>query len=308
MRAEGVLGAPVRALAAVRRWFLAPQPLDGLVAARIGFGATLFAAYALRLPYAQDFFGPGGFAGAGFYARLPFAPPLHPHVTETLTVLRLVDSAPVILVLYGTLLVAALAFALGAFTRTSGSVALVLHLLFWARNPYAYWDWAGFVIAPLAYTVLAPTGRLASLDAWRRRRRGEPSLPRTAPGWPLRLMQIHVCTMYAAASWSRVDKQSWILGEMVLVALTNATHSRFVFDWTAWQPLLRLGTWGALGLEVLAPVLLWVPRLGRLWALGLVALHLGLEAVTNVGYWNVVMISALASFWLPWRRETARPA
>jgi hypothetical protein len=115
-------------------------------------------------------------------------------------------------------------------------------------------------------------------------------------------MQIHVTCMYVAAGWSRLDKETWLLGELVFVALSGATHSKLVIDWRPLLPILKLGTWAALALEVTAPVMLWVRPLRRLWALGLVGLHLTLELLTNVGWWNFVMIAGLLSFLLPWRK------
>jgi hypothetical protein len=48
-------------------------------------------------------------------------------------------------------------------------------------------------------------------------------------------------------------------------------------------------------LELAAPILLWVPRLAVVPYM-LIAMHLGLEAVTNVGWWSFVMIGGLTSF------------
>ncbi len=292
----------------VARFFFLPQPMQGMVAARILLGACLVVIYGRRLGFAQILFGPEGFGGHGFVERFPGAPPLNPNVLEGFAWLRFVSDERVIWGLYVALLAAALAFALGAATRASGTAALLLHLLFYARNPFSYeGSWAEFIHAPLLYVILAPSGAHWSIDAWRRRRRGAPPAAWLAPAWPLRLFQLHVCAMYVAAAWSRLDKESWLAGELVFVALSGATHGRFAFDWSPARPLLALGTWGALTLEVLAPVCLWLPRVGKLWAAGLVALHLSLELMTNVGGWNYVMIAGALTFLLPLRRREVRP-
>lgn len=282
------------------RWWLGPAPLDGLAAARIAFGATLFLCYATRAPVLMDYFGPGGFGGAALAARVPDVPPLEKWVWPPLAWLRLVPSEGAVWALWAALLVASAAFALGYRTRLAGALTLALHVSFYARNPYAYdGSWAQFLNGPLLYTVLAPSGRLWSLDA-----RRSPGASRTAPAWPLRLLQVHTCCMYLAAGLSRLDKQSWLLGDMVFVALSGTTHSRLAIDWLPLLPVLRLGAWGSFALEALAPFLLWLPRLGRYWALGLVGLHLTLELATNVGYWSFVMIGCLAGFLLPWPRRS----
>jgi hypothetical protein len=285
-------------------FFLAPQPQHALVGARILLGSAIFGTYTARLPEWRWMYGPDGVAGFGFYQRFPDAAPFNQRVAEILHVLAKLPSEAAILGLYLLLLVSALAFAAGAWSRLSGVATLVLHILFYARNSFVYeGSWAEFVNAPLLYVICSGAGRHLSVDALLARRRGAPAAAWLGPGWPLRLMQIHVTCMYVAAGWSRLDKETWLLGELVFVALSGATHSKLVIDWRPFLPILKLGTWAALALEVTAPVMLWVRPLRRLWALGLVGLHLVLELLTNVGWWQAVMIAGLLSFLLPWRRD-----
>lgn len=296
-------------MTALVRFWLAPQPLHGMVAARILLGLTLAATYALLLPDSARVFGPDGIAGHAFYQRLPTAPPFQPTMGDWFRRLVHVSSAGWILAFQCALVLSALAFAAGLRARWSGGLALLLHALFYTRNPFVYeGSWAEFVHAPVLYVVLSEAGRHLSVDAWRARRRGRRlgEAGWLGPGWPLRLMQVHVACMYVAAGWSRLDKESWLTGEMLFVALSGATHSRLAIDWTPMLPLLQLGSHAALVLEVGAPVLLWVPRLGRWWALGLIGVHLGIEAATNVGWWNTVMVAGLLCFVLPWRPERLR--
>lgn len=296
---------PTAWLRRIHDFYLAPQPQHALVGARILLGLTIFATYTTRLPGSQLLFGPDGMAGSSFYQRLPDAPAFNRRVSEAFRVLADAGSAEVILGLQLLLVVAALAFAAGAFTRTTGALTLVLHLLFYARNPFVYeGSWAEFIHAPLLYVICSGAGRHLSVDAFRAGRRGRPAASWLGPGWPLRLMQIHICCMYLAAGWSRFDKESWLTGELVYVALSGATHSRLVLDWGPVMPILAIGTWGALFLEVTAPIALWPRFTRRAWALALVALHLGLELLTNVGWWQSVMIAGLLSFLLPWRPRT----
>lgn len=285
----------------IRAFYLAPLPQHGLVGARILLGLVLCATYAARLRDSGLLFGPNGLGGFAFYQRHPFAPPMNLRVLEPFRALSDVSSEPAILALHVLVVCTSLAFAAGAWTRASGVLTLILHALFYARNPFVYeGSWAEFVNAPLFYVLCSQAGRHLSVDAWRAARRGEPSAPWEGPGWPVRLMQIHVACEYMAAGWSRLDRASWLSGEMVFVALSGATHSRLAIDWRPLLPLLKLGAWASLVLEVLAPAMLWVPRIGRLWAAGLIALHLALELTTNVGWWGPVMIAGNLSFLLPW--------
>ena len=284
--------------AKLERWWFADRPLHALVGARITYGSVLFIAYALRAPVLQDLFGPRGIGGPEFAARLPDLPPLHPEIVPFLDVLRLVPSEAVVTALYAVLMLASAAFALGLWTRVAGALALALHVLFWVRNPIAFVGWASYLPGPLLYVVLAPVGRHLSIDAWLRRRRGAPAASWFASGWTLRLLQVHVCTLYAVAGWSRLDKPGWMGGDMVEVALTSANFSRIAIDWSAVAPLLSLATWGTVLLESLAPFLFWVPRVRRWWAFALAAMHAALAPLTHVEIWawSAIMIAGLFAF------------
>jgi hypothetical protein len=287
-------------LARLERFWLAPRPIAALVGARILLATVLCVAYLQRAPMALDLFGPAGIGGGDLYARVPDLVPFHPAIAAPLDLLRHA-SERVVAVAYGALLASLAAFALGWHTRVAGLLAVVLHVLFWVRNPLAYTGWAAFVIGPLAYVACAPVGRRLSVDAWLRRRRGLPPLPAVAPGWPLRLLQIHVAALYAHAGWSRLDKPDWLDGSLVEIALTAALSSRFAFDWSAVAPLLRIATWASLLLEGLAPFLLWVPRVRVVWAALVAVFHVGLALVLHmeVWAWSGVMLAGLLAFVLP---------
>jgi hypothetical protein len=277
--------------------FFAPRAIHALVFCRIGFGLILFVSYLTKWPHVQKLFGPDGVGGASTLARSPLG-----SITRELEIpvewLSGVTSAESIWVLYWILLVASLCFALGFRTRTAGVIALLLHSVFHARNAYAFFGWPVMMKPFMLYVLMAPVGRFGSLDAWLRRHR-EPLVPVRdwiAPAWPLRLLQVHLCTMYAEAGWSRITDAGWFKGEMVFVALTDRRFGRFDFDWYPYLPLLRPASYVAFILEPLAPLMLWLRVIGPLWALALIALHLGLEIFANVGWWQFMMMTTLSVF------------
>jgi hypothetical protein len=283
----------------VAGWLFEPAPVLPLVLARIAFGAVLFAAYLQSFPDVLALFGSSGLAGPQW--------PVLPGRVRPSPLAAWLDAQlgappdPLIWLCYVGLLLSSLAFAIGWRTRASGLVALALHVFFEAtRLPWAFWGWAQHIQPLVLYVELSRAGRFASLDDWlRRRRSGEPAPPWSewvAPAWPLRLLQVHTCTMYLVAGTNRVDDVGWLQGNAVWAAVTRAEFSRFIFDWRPLRPVLALMSWGALALEASAPFLLWLRRVGPWVAYGLVAMHLGLEALTLVGYWNFVMIASLSAF------------
>jgi len=154
----------------------------------------------------------------------------------------------------------------------------------------------------VAYVVLSDPGRYFSVDAWRRSR-ADPRVSALGigmgPGWPMRLVQVQVCAMYAITGINRLDKPGWLAGTMLYAALTNRVFGRFDIDWTSYVPLLRILSYGTFLIEPLAPIMLWIPRIGPWWAVGLLALHMGLEVATTVGWWSFMMCTGLLTFLPP---------
>jgi len=300
------VGVVSRGLDATERFFFAPRAIHALVLGRIIFGLSLFLCYVNRLPDVPDLYGPAGLLGPELATRLD-SENLYgnaPAFAAWTNALRAIVPAPSLAatwVLTGTLLASSLAFALGFFTRSAGFVALVLHHFFvTALAPYSYWGWSLHIQPLMAYLLCAPTGRFLSIDAWLARRRSHtealPISEWTAPAWPLRLIQIHTCCMYAVSGWARVDDPGWLNGEAVFDAVSVALHAKFAIDWQPFKTLLTIGTYAALLLEGLAPLCLWMGTLGTLFAYALIAMHGSLELTTNLGWWSHIMIASLLCF------------
>ena len=116
--------------------------------------------------------------------------------------------------------------------------------------------------------------------------------------------------MYAESAWSRVDSHGWLHGEMIYQALINQQFSRFPLNWEAIKAVLVVMCYPAFVLELIAPFALWSKRIGRYVALSLITMHVVLEILTLVDWWNYMMIAVLTCFlplnWLtklPYLRE-----
>ena len=77
-----------------------------------------------------------------------------------------------------------------------------------------------------------------------------------------------------------------------------------VLHGVALQPLLAAATYYALLIEPAATILLPLRATRRWCALGLLALHLGIELVADVGMWQFMMAAAVCAFlpdaWFRW--------
>jgi hypothetical protein len=295
------VAGPAAAYRAVQYWLFAPQPVHALVLGRILFGCVLFLCYLVRLPDAFALYAADGLGGPSFIQQLVPSDTLFQAVYDAMGLSLPGPSHAALAVVYGATLLCSLAFAAGYKTRVTGTIAWLLQLYFFKlRLPLAYWGWPALMQGFMLYVLLSRAGHFYSVDAWlARRRSGEaaPSLAEwTAPAWPLRLLQVHLCAMYATVGWSRIDSLGWIEGHTVFAAVTMQLHSKLVIDWTPYKPILSAATWLVLFLEPSAPFLLWVPRIGMLIAYALLGMHAGLEALTNVGWWGFTVVPGLLSF------------
>jgi len=290
----------------VERWFLGLVPVHAMVLNRIILGGVLFLHAAFRIPEFGVLYGGSSAAWSAPYrdfVRDMLAPQIPLPLLPVVSLLAKLEPEPrqlLLLGLYAGLLVSSLAFALGLRTRAAGWLCLALHLLFYAIHPFADWSWARLVAPFTLYCILSRAGDYASLDARSRRRRGvaAPSGGWVA-AWPMRLLQIHVAAMYFHAGFARIDDPGWLQGDVLYEALAQTLFSRFDLDLQLWRPALALLSRGVFLLEPAAAVLLWVPRARTLCALALLGMHLVLELLTNVGWWNYVMFAGLLAFLPP---------
>lgn len=293
-------------------FFFAPIRFRGLFVMRAAFGLIAVFFYLRLLPYVQVFFGPDGVAGYRTAERWPTFPISVTEGFEHFDWLRHIASPGAIWALYGALLLAGSMFALGLWTRVAGFALAALHVVFAARQPYVMSGWAQLYPAFVVYLALAPSGQAWSVDAWLKRRADATFRPsHELVAWPLRLVQVHVIAMYATAGWPRFAAKAWLHGETVLHAAADTRFGRWGLDWHALQPLLAAATYYGLLIEPAATVLLLFRTTRRWCVLGLLALHLGIEVIADVGMWQYMMIAAVCAFlpdewfrWVPGLRDS----
>ena len=286
----------------VSRWFLGLVSVHPMVLNRCVLGGVLFLHAASRVPEFGNLYGTTSGAWSQAYRELVArflteglaVPALE--VTSLLAGLADGPRQAVLLSLYGLLLASSLAFTLGLCTRAAGVVAIGLHLLFLAIHPLAHYGWASMMAPFTFYVVLSRSGERASVDAWRRRRAGGSPRSVRVPAWPMRLLQVHVAAMYFHTGFARIDDPDWLRGEVLFEALTRVQFSRFTLDLELFMPALLLLSYAVFLLEPLAAVALWIPRVRTVCALALIAMHVILEILTNVGWWNYIMIGGLLTF------------
>jgi predicted DCC family thiol-disulfide oxidoreductase YuxK len=128
----------------------------------------------------------------------------------------------------------------------------------------------------------------------------QPGVPRStiSANLALRLIQLHLVFIYAMAGLAKVQGPSWWNG---MALWGTMTAGEFVTrDFTAlagWPMLVNFLTHASLALELLYPILVWIPVLRPLMIAGAIVLHLGIAIVApGLTEFGLVMIGANLAF------------
>ena len=256
----------------VDAWVFASEDARRLAAVRIGLCGVL--AYRLAT------------TNYGLVAGQPSA------LFQPLTYMKLFERMPsqgVATTLQICGVVAALAAAIGLALRLSLPVAVACSLVLNGMLNSTGRVVVGDAVLNLCLLVLLASGAAAG-DAWsvrsRRRRAGGARY-----GWPIRTMMITIALAYFFAGiqkW-RYSGLPWVTSDNLRWVLYSSSDSHkypndlalFIAD----RPLLaHLFAAGALLLETLFPLVLFVPRLRWLFIPGAIAMHVGIRLATGLDY------------------------
>ena len=273
-----------------RFWF-APSDPATISAIRLLTGLVVVYLHATLSLDLITFFGPQGMLPVSDIAPLEgntFSYLNYVHGTSELWIVHLLGLGVLVL------------FAVGAWTRVTSILALVVFLSVVHRAPMITGRTELIVAMVMLYLCIAPCGWRFSLDALLAARKrnplGSPSPLSTASTVATRLIQIHLALIVAMMGFSQLGGDVWWNGGGMWFLITRQ-QSRFV-DFTGLESLpLVVDFWTHLvtAFELLFPVLIWVP-LARplLLALGW-AVWISLGLVTgDLTCYLMLMIASLA--------------
>jgi predicted DCC family thiol-disulfide oxidoreductase YuxK len=224
-------------------------------------------------------------------------------------------------------------YAAGLFSRVTGVLTWVIIVSTVRRVPIALF---GFdqILSTLALYLAATfsSGQAVSLDRflsrWRSSRAAARVASRDGPSggrrvWPdqpgvprptvsanlaLRLIQLHLTFIYAMAGLAKVQGPSWWNGMALWGTMTAGEFVTRDFTWiSGWPMLVNFLTHASLALELLYPVLVWIPLLRPAMIAGAFILHLGIALVApGLTEFGLAMMGAnLAFFSGRWLRSLA---
>jgi hypothetical protein len=286
-------GLSLRGLEVAWARFLRGGPSREVLALiRIGFASVVLANFLLVLPDVEAWWSEHGWFPLRKSLELT-----DPHVWSLLHVLPATDG--VLWTCYALALTHAALLLVGFHSRLNALAVFVWLVSFQHRN-FMVTDGEDTVMRLLSFfLVFTPLGARFSLDALLSKRR--PARSRSwwpSPRWGKRFLQVLPALIVLSAGLEKLDGDVWWGGH----ALYYVTKLDDMFSAT-WLPrfilespsLLRGGTWLALAIEILAPILIWFRETRRPALITLALLHLGMMSLMNLFLFQPLMLLLWAS-------------
>jgi hypothetical protein len=217
-------------------------------------------------------------------------------------------------------LIILIAFTLGIASRLTAVLAWTIMVSTSRRVPVLYFGFDQAILGWMFYlAVTGSSGQALSLDRLIARRRaaggvgpGPSRIPvqTVSANLALRLIQLHLCLIYAVAGLAKLQGRVWWNGDAVLMILLAPEYRVGNYLWLAAYPrFLNFLTHATVALEVLYPVLVWVPVLRPLMLIGMILLHVGIDLTMGLREFSLAMIAGNLAFVSgPWLRgEFRRP-
>jgi hypothetical protein len=208
-------------------------------------------------------------------------------------------------VVWAACLVVLIAYTLGLASRITSVLAWAIMVSTSRRVPVLYFGFDQAILSWMLYlAVTGSSGQALALDRLIARRRaagetgsGRIHAPTVSANLALRLIQLHLCLIYAVAGLAKLQGRVWWNGDAVLMILLAPEYRVGNYLWLAAYPrFLNFLTHATVALEVLYPVLVWVRVLRPLVLIGMIALHVGIDLTMGLREFSLAMIAGNVAF------------
>jgi hypothetical protein len=221
-----------------------------------------------------------------------------------------------------TILAVMLLFALGCCTRVTAVLTWVAMVSYINRSPTSLFGMDTIMIVVVTYLMIGPSGAALSVDRliaryWGtyealRRHQPVPNFSQPAPSvsanFAIRMMQIHVCIIYAMSGFSKLQGPPWWSGTAVWYTVANPEFSpmgvlpymaflRFISGhrWL-WELVMMGGCYGTLFFEISFPYLIWAPRMRWGMIAMAVGMHISIALCMGLVTFSMMMLVLVLSF------------
>jgi hypothetical protein len=221
-------------------------------------------------------------------------------------------------VVHGSILTIMFLFTIGFCTRVTSVLTWLGMLCYIQRAPTSLFGMDTIMIVVVLYLMIGPSGAALSVDRliarnWALRHNlPVPEFLRPPPSvsanLALRLLQIHVCIIYAASGLSKLQGPAWWSGVAVWGTMANYEFSpmnlqiynaflRFISQhrWL-WELVMTGGSYFTLVFEVGFAFLVWNPRLRWTMVLAAVLMHMGIALCMGLVTFSLMMLTLVLAF------------
>ena len=224
-------------------------------------------------------------------------------------------------VVHGCILTIMFLFTIGFCTRVTSVLTWIGMLSYIQRAPTSLFGMDTIMIIVALYLMIGPSGAALSVDRliaryWTvhqalRKQLPVPDFspprPRVSANVALRLLQIHLCIIYAASGLSKLQGPAWWSGVAVWGTMANYEFSpmrlqiynvflQFVCQhrWL-WELVTTGGSYFTLAFEIGFGVLIWT-RLRSTMVVAAVLLHTGIALFMGLVTFSLMMMVAVLAF------------
>lgn len=188
-------------------------------------------------------------------------------------------------ILYGFMLVLCVLIIVGCSARTALTIYAIMFVYFWLLHLHTIntsYDRLAFISTVIL--AMSECDAVFSLDAWGRKKRGEPQVERI-PVWPGRLIAVQIAFMYVGTGIYKVFAPAWNDGTILKYSLQGDWGSPLAFwliqfDWSS--RLCDFAVLLTILIEVWAPFMLFHPQLKILFFVLGFFFHFGIALTLNI--------------------------
>jgi hypothetical protein len=281
-----------------RFWFTPADPATlGLL--RVLAGSMLLYTHLVWSLDLESFFGPRGFVSPAALSAMP------PHTTWGMwSYFDWIHSPAALWTAHIAALIVFLLLTLGLFSRAAAILGFLATVSYANRvMPFALFGLDDINALLALYLAIGPCGAAYSLDRlWARWRAGQklPIEPRIDANVAIRLVQVHMCIVYAFSALGKLMGGSWWAGTAIWLSVANREYQSLDLTWlAAWPVLVNLLTHVTVLWELSYCVLVW-PRLTRPLVIAMaVPIHLGIALALGMSTFGLVMLIGNVAFISP---------
>lgn len=274
------------------QFFFTIAPTYNLAIFRIVWGTLIFMSVLAEIGNVQDFYGPDALVSL-VHVQSRFRDP-------QLNLFNIFpESVNTAYGIYALTLLSLFMVAIGRWTRFFLFSSLVCLVSLNMRNVWLLSGMDVLIRCIFIILVWSPCANVLSLDSYMAKRKGKP-LPKSAPQWTWRLIQIQLSVVYLWTFWAKFKGANWIEGSAVYYATRLETMRNLTIPWILdSRPILMLATWSTLIIECALGSLVWFKKLRTPVVILGILLHLGIEVAMAIPFFEWAMIVLLMNYYTP---------